>query len=54
MAHGQNAKITNGKDWWGKRPITGIAVSRKKSMKFWKKILHKIERRTWKKNENTH
>lgn len=45
MAHGINAKHTNGKEWWGKRPLSHKSVSRKSGMKFWKKLLHKIERR---------
>lgn len=32
-----------GKDWWGKKPLAGTAVS-SKGMKLWKRILHKIER----------
>ena len=50
MAHGENAKRTNGKEWWGRRPLSGKSVSTK-GMKFWKKLLHKIERR---KNATTH
>ena len=35
-----------GKDWWGKRPLSNTSVSsRSKTMKFWKRLLHKIERR---------
>lgn len=45
---GENAKkrgIT-GKDWWGKRPLSGHGVSsRSKTNKFFKRLLHKIERR---------
>jgi hypothetical protein len=44
MAHGQNAKRNAGKEWWGKRPLSNISVS-KKGMKFWKRLLHKVERR---------
>ena len=33
----------NIKDWWGKRPLSGIAV-RSGRMKFWKRLLHKKER----------
>ena len=43
MAQGENAKVTNGKDWWGKRPLRNKPVS-KRGMKVWKKILHGIER----------
>lgn len=42
---GQNANKRYGKDWWGKRPLSGIPVSNNKGMKFWKRLLHKIERR---------
>lgn len=45
MAHGENAKRTQGKEWWGKRPLSNTAVSRKSGMKKWKRLLHKIERR---------
>jgi|GEM_PF-2806570 len=45
MAHGENAKRTNGKEWWGKRPLSCTAVLRKGGMKFYKRLLHKIERR---------
>ncbi len=31
------------KDWWGRRPLSGTGVSRN-GMRFWKKLLHKIER----------
>ena len=48
MAHGENARQKGkvGKEWWGKRPLSNTSVSRKsKNMKFWKRLLHKIERR---------
>jgi hypothetical protein len=48
MAHGENASRTS-KDWWGKRPLSGTSVKRKGGMKFWKKLLHKMERR-WNKD----
>lgn len=33
------------KDWWGKRPLSGYSVSnRSKTNKFFKRLLHKIER----------
>jgi len=39
------------KEWWGKRPLSGHSVSnRSKTDKFFKRLLHKIERRTWKKD----
>ena len=43
MAHGENAQRTNGKEWWGKRPLRYTSV-RNAGMKAWKKILHGIER----------
>ena len=45
MARGKNAEKRghSGKEWWGKRPLNNLSVS--KSMKFWKRLLHKIERR---------
>ncbi len=45
MAKGENAKHTNGKEWWGKRPLSGTSVKRKKGMKSEKRHLHKIERK---------
>jgi len=45
MAQGINAKKYQGKEWWGKRPLSGKSVSLKYGMKFWKRLLHKIERR---------
>lgn len=45
MAHGKNARRHNGKEWWGKRPLSGTSVSRKTGMKKQKRRLHKIERR---------
>lgn len=44
MAKGQNARKQRGKDWWGKRPLAGTSVS-PKGMKWWKRLLHKIERK---------
>jgi len=39
-----------GKDWWGKRPLSGTGVSHKAGvMKQWKKLLHGIERAMQKK-----
>jgi len=46
--NGENAeKMGNksGKQWWGKRPLSGLSVSRNKGMKFWKRLLHKKERK---------
>lgn len=48
MAHGENAKPYRGEEWWGKRPLSMTSV-RKHGMKFWKRLLHKIERREGKK-----
>lgn len=48
MAKGENASkySKNGKEWWGKRPLAGYPVSRRsKTNKFFKRLLHKIERR---------
>ena len=47
MAHGKNASKNgnSGKEWWGKRPLNNLSVSRNKGMKYWKKLLHKIERK---------
>ena len=53
MAQGKNAEKYGskaGKEWWGKRPLSGTSVSRDKGMKFWKRLLHKIERRQGKQN----
>lgn len=46
MAKGENAQKygNTGKEWWGKRPLSGTTVSRSKGMKFWKRLLHKRER----------
>ena len=52
MAQGENAKRSQGKEWWGKRPLSGTSVSRKKGMKFFKRLLHKIERKMGKRNLN--
>lgn len=45
MAQGENAeKYGNaGKEWWGKRPLSGISTGHN-DMKFWKRLLHKKER----------
>lgn len=48
MAQGENAeKYGNkvGKEWWGKRPLSNTSMSRNKGMKYWKRLLHKLERR---------
>ena len=45
MAKGENAKRYFGKEWWGKRPLAGVGVHNKHGTKFWKRLLHKIERR---------
>ena len=44
--NGQNAKKRGmaGKDWWGKRPFSGLSVSLNSGMKYWKRQLHKKER----------
>ncbi len=53
MANGENAQKRGniGKEWWGKRPLNNTSVSNN-GMKFWKRLLHKIERRTGKKDLN--
>ena len=45
--HGENAgHNSNGKGWYGKRPLKGYEVSRNtKVNKFFKRLLHKMERR---------
>ncbi len=51
MAHGENAKKWgHHKEWWGKRPLSGYPVS--KHNKFWKRLLHKIERKLGKREIN--
>jgi hypothetical protein len=54
MAQGQNAKKygLRGKEWWGKRPLAYMSVSGNHGMKFWKRLLHKIERKQGKKEIN--
>ena len=44
---GENAKKRSkiDKQWWGKRPLSGKTVYLNRGMKFWKRLLHKIERR---------
>ena len=38
------------KDWWGKRPLSGHTVSNNsKTDKFFKRLLHKMERKLGKK-----
>lgn len=44
MPHGENAERHYGKEWWGKRPLAGVSTGGR-YMKFWKRLLHKIERR---------
>jgi hypothetical protein len=40
-----------GKEWWGKRPLSGHSISsRSKTNKFFKKLLHKIERKLGRKS----
>jgi hypothetical protein len=47
--HGEKAERNNNiqfKEWWGKRPHSGLPISlRSKAMKFWKRVVHKIERK---------
>lgn len=44
MAHGLNARQRNGKEWWGKRPLSMTSVTPKHGAKKRKRLLHKIER----------
>ena len=48
MAHGKNAERHNGKEWWGKRPLSGLSTGMR-TQKWWKRLLHKIERKMGKK-----
>jgi hypothetical protein len=53
MAHGQNANKQRGKEWWGKRPFSGHAISpNSKINKAFKRFLHKTERQEGKKQIN--
>lgn len=36
--------LKQGKEWFGKRPLSHKSVSRNSGMKFWKRLLHKKER----------
>ena len=49
--NGENAEKRGkvDKEWWGKRPLSNTNVSIKMGMKFWKRLLHKIERQQAKK-----
>ena len=45
---GENAEKKGhpGNEWWGRRPLSGHPISsRSKVNKFFKRLLHKIERR---------
>jgi hypothetical protein len=47
MAQGENARKwgnKSGKEWWGRRPLSGTPVSNNRGMKYWKRALHKKER----------
>lgn len=44
MAKGLNASKRYGREWWGKRPLSGTTVASGK-MKVWKRLLHKRERK---------
>ena len=54
MAQGKNAEKCgrSGKEWWGKRPLNNLSVSRTKGMKWWKRLLHKRERKQGKNKIN--
>ena len=46
--HGEKlrkASLTAGKEWWGKRPLGYTSTSSLRGDKFYKRLLHKIERR---------
>ena len=49
MAKGENAARRYGKEWWGKRPLSGVSGDHK-NMKFWKRLLHKMERKIGKRD----
>lgn len=62
MAHGKNAEKFGhmGREWWSRRPYNFHPISdRSKTNKFFKRLVHKIERMQGKKqieeelNENT-
>lgn len=49
MAHGKNANKRYDRQWWGKRPLSNYGrTHRSKTNKFFKRLLHKIERRNGK------
>lgn len=53
MAQGHNAKRNHLRDWWGKRPLSNYPVSKNSKVnKWWKRLLHKIERKQGKKQIN--
>lgn len=39
-----------GKDWWGKRPLSGTAPVGQRGTSWWKRRLHKIERQATKRH----
>lgn len=50
--HGENAEKRGrwDKEWWGRRPLANYPISyRSRTNKFFKRLLHKIERRENKK-----
>ena len=51
MSRTERGRRAPGTDWWSRRPYSGISVSRT-SMKMWKRLVHKGERRQGK-NEIT-
>jgi len=43
---GEGSRLYLGQEWWGKRPLAYHAVSfRPRTNKFFKRLLHRIERR---------
>ena len=56
MAKGENAEKNSLRDkqWWGKRPMSGYVISlRSKTNKYFKRLLHKKERRQGKIDPNS-
>jgi len=53
VSHGENAHQKNGKEWWSRRPFSGVSVGGK-YMKFWKRLLHKAERNQGRKEIEKH
>jgi len=52
MSHGKNASKHYGKEWWSRRPLAGISAGGR-YMRYWKRLLHKLERKAAKKEIET-